>query len=108
MGNCKGASQVAQWARICLPSRRCRLDPWVGKIPWRKKWQPIPVFLPGKSHGQRSLVGNCPLGHKRVRHNLATQRQQQIYRMYNELMEIHQKRGENPKYKVRQRIGTES
>ena len=39
-------------------------DPWVEKIPWRKKWQPSPVFLPGKSHGQRSLVGYCPLGHK--------------------------------------------
>ena len=32
------------------------LDPWVGKIPWRRKWQPTPVFLPGKSHGQRSLA----------------------------------------------------
>ena len=30
---------------------------WVGKIPWRRKWQPTPVFLPGKSHGQRSLAG---------------------------------------------------
>ena len=37
--------------------RRCRSNPWVRKIPWRRKWQPIPVFLPGKSHGQRSLVG---------------------------------------------------
>ena len=36
---------------------RCRLDPWVGKIPWRRKWQPTPVFLPEESHGQRSLVG---------------------------------------------------
>ena len=36
----------------------------VGKIPWRRKWQPTPVFLPGKSHGQRSLVGYCPWGHK--------------------------------------------
>ena len=39
------------------PSRRHRFDPWVGKIPWRRKWQPIPVFLPGKSRGQRSLTG---------------------------------------------------
>ena len=39
-------------------------DPWVGKIPWRRKWQPIPVFLPGKSHGQRSLVGYSPWGQK--------------------------------------------
>ena len=35
-------------------------DPWVGKIPWRRKWQPTPVFLPGESHGQRSLVGYSP------------------------------------------------
>ena len=32
-------------------------DPWVGKIPWRRKWQPMPVCLPGKFHGQRSLAG---------------------------------------------------
>ena len=38
--------------------------PWVGKIPWRRKWQPTPVSLPGKSHGQRSLVGCRPWGHK--------------------------------------------
>ena len=37
--------------------RRCRFDPWVRKIPWRGQWQPTPVFLPGKSHGLRSLVG---------------------------------------------------
>jgi len=39
-------------------------DPWVGKIPWRRKWQPIPVFLPGKSHGQESLEGYSPWGCK--------------------------------------------
>ena len=38
-------------------------DPPVGKIPWRRKWQPTPVFLPGESHGQRSLVGYSPWGH---------------------------------------------
>ena len=32
-------------------------DPWVGKIPWRRNWQPTPVFLPGEFHGQRSLAG---------------------------------------------------
>ena len=37
-----------------LQCRRPRFDPWVGKIPWGRKWQPIPVFLPGKSHGQRA------------------------------------------------------
>ena len=49
------------------------LDPWVGKILWRRKWQPTPVFLPGRSHGQRSLVGYILWGHKRVTHNLATE-----------------------------------
>ena len=39
-------------------------DPWVRKIPWRRKWQPTPVFLPGKSHRQRSLAGYSPWGPK--------------------------------------------
>jgi len=43
---------------------RHRFDPWVGKIPWRKAWQPTPVFLPGVSHGQRSLVGYSPHDYK--------------------------------------------
>ena len=46
------------------PPRRHRFDPWVGKIPWRRKWQPAPVFLPRKCHGQRSLVDYSPWGHK--------------------------------------------
>ena len=44
--------------------RDCRLDPWVGKIPWSRAWQPTPIFLPRESHGQRSLVGYGPWGHK--------------------------------------------
>ena len=48
----------------------------VRKIPWRRKWQPTPVFLPGKSHGQRSLEACSPWDRKRVRHNLATKQQQ--------------------------------
>ena len=39
-------------------------NPWVGKIPWRRAWQPTPVFLPGESHGQRSLAGCSPWDHK--------------------------------------------
>ena len=39
-------------------------DPWVGKTPWRRKWQPTPVFLPGESHGRRSLTGYSPWGRK--------------------------------------------
>ena len=46
----------------CSRCRRHRFDPWVRKIPWRRKWQPASVFLPGKLHGQRSLeasLGAC-------------------------------------------------
>ena len=39
-------------------------DAWVGKIPWRRVWQPTPLFLPGESHGHRSLAGYSPWGHK--------------------------------------------
>ena len=47
----------------CLPGmRRPGFDPWVGKIPWRRKWQPTPVLLPGESYGGRSLVGYSPTG----------------------------------------------
>ena len=52
--------------------RRCRFNPWVGNILWRRKWKPTLVFLPGKSHGQRSLVGNNPWGSQKVEHNLVT------------------------------------
>ena len=50
--------------RICLRCRRPGFNPWVRKIPWRREWQPTPVFLPGKYHGQRSLVGYSLWGHK--------------------------------------------
>ena len=53
--------------------RRCRFNSWVEKIPWIRKCQPTSVFLPGKSHGQRSLPGYLPsMGLQRVGHNLAT------------------------------------
>ena len=39
-------------------------DPWVRKIPWRQAWQPIPIFSPGESYGQRSLADDSPWGHK--------------------------------------------
>ena len=41
-----------------------QFDPRVGKIPWRRRWQPTPVSLPGEVHGQRSLAGYSPWGHK--------------------------------------------
>ena len=46
--------------RLSLQYRRPGFDPWVGKIPWRRAWQPTPVFPPGKSHRQKSLVGYTP------------------------------------------------
>ena len=54
----------------CRRPRRHRFNPWVGKILWRRAWQPTPVFLPGKSQGQRSLEAYSPRGHKRVGPNL--------------------------------------
>ena len=44
----------------CRRHKRCGFDPWVRKITWRMAQQPIPVFLPGESHGQRNLVGHSP------------------------------------------------
>ena len=44
--------------------RRCGFSPWVWKIPWRSAWQPTPVFLPGKSHGQRNVEGYSSQGLK--------------------------------------------
>ena len=63
-----GASQVAQWSRIRLQYRRCKFRPWVEKIPWRRKWQLIPVFLPGKSMDRRA---SCATVHEsqRVSHD---------------------------------------
>ena len=58
--------------------RRHGFNPWIRKIPWRRKWQPIPVFLLGKFHGQRSPVGYSPWSCKRVEHDLATKQQKCI------------------------------
>ena len=55
---------VEHFQSQCRCQRR-RFDTWVGKIPWRRKWQPTPVFLPGESQGQRSLAGYSPWGHKK-------------------------------------------
>ena len=46
------------------PSCQSSFDPWLGKIPWRKKWQPTPIFLPGEHNGQRSLAGYSPWDHR--------------------------------------------
>ena len=74
-------SLVAQWERICLQCRRHEFSPWVGKIPWRRKWQPTPVFSPGESHEQRSLAGCSLWGRMRVR--LSDWVTEQQYRIQN-------------------------
>ena len=61
------ASPMAQWQRSCLQCSRCwrrAFDPRMGKIPWMRKWKSIPVFLLGKSHGQRNLAGYSLKSHK--------------------------------------------
>ena len=60
-------SLVAQTVkRLPIMRGKPSFDPWVGKILWRRKWQPTPVLLPGKSHRRRSMVGYSPWGHKEV------------------------------------------
>ena len=55
--NASGKESACQCTRLGF-------NPWVEKIPWRRTWQPTSVFLPGESHGQRSLVGYSPWGHR--------------------------------------------
>ena len=59
-----GGTSGKESACQCRRHKRYSFDPWVGKIPWSRKWPPTPVFLPGKSHGQSSLVGYSPQGSK--------------------------------------------
>ena len=59
-----GGSSGKELACQCRRCNRCGFDPWVGKIPWRREWQPTPVFFPGESHEQRSLACSGPQGHK--------------------------------------------
>ena len=55
-----------KWLRICLCCSWPGFNPWVEEIPWRRERQPTPVFLPGESHRQRSLVGYSPWGLKEL------------------------------------------
>ena len=70
--------------KICQ-CKRCGFDPWVQKVPWKRKWQPVPVFLPGKSYGKRGLAGYSPWGHKTVGYNLETKQKQYFY---NRILDI--------------------
>ena len=59
-----GGSGGKEPACQCMRHKRCGFDLWVRKIPWRRAWQSTPVFLPGESHGQRSLAGKGPWSRK--------------------------------------------
>ena len=59
-GGCPGGASGKESGCQCRKCKRRGFDSWVKKIPWRRKWQPTPVFLPGKSHGQRSMAGSGP------------------------------------------------
>ena len=62
-----------------LPAKQeMRVPPLGQEAPWRRKWPPTPVFLPGESHGQRSLQGYSPWGHRRVWYDSATKQQEQL------------------------------
>ena len=59
-----GGTSGKEPACHCRKCKRCRFDAWVRKIPWRRAWQPTPVFLPGESYGQRILVGYSSRSHR--------------------------------------------
>ena len=55
---------MAQTVKNLPAMQETWFNPWIGKISWRRKWPPTPVFLPGEFHGQRSLAGYSPWGHR--------------------------------------------
>ena len=59
-GGASGKEPAYQRKRL----EKHRFNPWVAKMPWKRAWQPTPVFLPGEPHGQRSLAGYSPQGRK--------------------------------------------
>ena len=61
-----GGASGKEPACKCRSYKKLKFDPWVRKILWRKEWQPTPVFLPGKSHGEKSLAGYSLWGCKKL------------------------------------------
>ena len=89
LSTCTGASRVTQCKEStcqCRSCRRCRFAPSVGKIPWRRKWQPTPVFLPGESHGQRNMVGHPPQVTKRGHKKLDTTESLKVHSLFTSLL----------------------
>ena len=68
-----GCASGKEPAYQCRRHKRCQFYPWVRKIPWRSMSEPTLVFLPGRSHGQRSLTGYSPWGHKESDRTEATE-----------------------------------
>ena len=62
IGGASGKESACQ----CWRQKKCEFDPWIRKLPWRRVWPPTPVLLPGECHGQRSLAGRLPRGHKEL------------------------------------------
>ena len=77
--------------------RRCGFDPWVGKTPWRRTWQPTPVFLPRESHGQRSLAGYNAQGHKELDTTEVTQQSNSKVTIYKIFMQRESLQGNTSK-----------
>ena len=67
----------------CRRHERCGFNPCVGKIPCRRKWQLTPGFLPGESHGERSLVSYSPLGHKELDTTEVTAQHRTLFCSFN-------------------------
>ena len=79
---------VASGEESTCQCRRLRFYPWVGKMPWKRKWHLTAVFLPGKCHGQRGLVGYSPWGHKEL------DTTEQLSTIQHEVQEGSQREGE--------------
>ena len=81
---------LRRW-RICLQCRKTRFDPWIGKIPWIREWQPNPVFLPGESPWTEEPGGLQSIGSQRVRHKWATNtftfKMSKSFRLYNKILQ---------------------
>ena len=85
----QGAHGLPRWlkrSRIRLQCNRPRFSPWVGKVPWRREWQPTAVFLPGKSHGHGSLAGSSPRDHKESDSTEHIRREQRFLSPWTSLM----------------------
>ena len=76
---CSGKKKKKKSTCQCRRLKRLRFDPWVRKIPWNSKWHSTPIFLPGKFHGQRILVGSHPWDRKEPKMTEKTYLREVIY-----------------------------